>query len=107
MRGWRAVGECGNCPQNRVNRCAGPSVKQAPGVAINFRRNAMIKSNIKAVALATTALALSVSSFSASADVFTLDKTFTQGLVAPFGTVTLTQDGANEVDVAVTLASGF
>jgi len=67
----------------------------------------MIKSNIKAVALATTALALSLSSFSASADVFTLDKTFTQGLVAPFGTVTLTQDGANEVDVAVTLASGF
>jgi hypothetical protein len=67
----------------------------------------MIKSNIKALALATTALALSVSSFSASADVFTLDQTFTQGLVAPFGTVTLTQDGANEVDVAVTLASGF
>lgn len=67
----------------------------------------MIKSNIKAVALAATALALSVSSFSASADVFTLDKTFTQGLVAPFGTVTLTQDGANEVDVLVSLNSGF
>ena len=42
---------------------------------------------------------------SAHADV--LDVTFTAGLVGPFGTVTLTQNGATEVDVSVLLNSPF
>ncbi len=56
---------------------------------------------------AAAAAALSAASFSASAVDFTLNQTFTAGLVAPFGTVTLTQDGANEVDVMVQLKSPF
>lgn len=40
--------------------------------------------------------------------VFTLDTTSTAGLGAgPFGTVTLTQDGATAVDVSVVLTSGY
>jgi hypothetical protein len=56
---------------------------------------------------AAAAAALSAASFSASAVDFTLNQTFTAGLVGPFGTVTLTQDGANEVDVMVMLNSPF
>ena len=56
---------------------------------------------------AAAAAALAAASFSASAADFVLDTTFTAGLTAPFGTVTLTQDGANEVDVTVLLNSQF
>lgn len=38
--------------------------------------------------------------------VFTLDQTDVSGMIGPFGTVTLTQNGANEVDVNATLLNG-
>jgi hypothetical protein len=56
---------------------------------------------------AAAAFALSAVSLSAAAVDIPLDTTFTSGLVAPFGSVKLTQDGANEVDVLVTLLSPF
>lgn len=44
----------------------------------------------------------------AAVTVFTLDTTATPGLGSgPFGTVTLTQDGATAVDVSVVLTSGY
>ncbi len=38
--------------------------------------------------------------------VFTLDQTASPGMIGPFGTVTLSQNGTNEVDVVVTLLNG-
>lgn len=55
------------------------------------------------------AACLAVAAMPASAvTVFTLDTTATPGLGSgPFGTVTLTQDGATAVDVSVVLAAGY
>ncbi len=60
---------------------------------------------LSGVAVAAAAL---IGAPAGAVTVFTLDQTATAGLGAgPFGTVTLTQDGANAVDVSVVLASGF
>lgn len=60
---------------------------------------------LSGVALAAAAL---IGTPAGAVSVFTLDQTATPGLGAgPFGTVTLTQDGANAVDVSVVLASGY
>ena len=57
---------------------------------------------------AAAAIAMSAAALPASAvTIYALNQTFTAGLVGPFGTVTLTQNGANEVDVSVALAVGF
>lgn len=57
---------------------------------------------------AAAAVAFSAAALPANAVmVYVLDQTVTSGLNAPFGTVTLTQNGANEVDVSVALNSGF
>ena len=57
---------------------------------------------------AAAAIAIAATALPASAvTVYALNQTFTAGLVGPFGTVTLTQNGANEVDVSVALAAGF
>ncbi len=63
------------------------------------------KWKFKLLVLALTA----ISGASASAmTVLTLNSTQTAGLGSgPFGTVTLTQNGANEVDVSVVLTNGF
>lgn len=57
---------------------------------------------------AAAAIAMLAAALPASAvTIYALNQTFTAGLVGPFGTVTLTQNGANEVDVSVALAAGF
>lgn len=62
-----------------------------------------VMAGLIASAVATPALA----SIPAPAPVvFTLDQSAASGMVGPFGTVTLTQNGVNQVDVAVNLTSG-
>ena len=57
---------------------------------------------------AAAAIAMSAAALPASAvTIYALNQTFTAGLIGPFGTVTLTQNGANEVDVSVALPAGF
>ena len=61
-----------------------------------------LKTALSAVAIAAAAMPVG------AVTVFTLDTTVTPGLGSgPFGTVTVTQDGATAVDVSVVLASGY